>query len=85
MGGIVKAMHYVILALSGAAVAFGVLVIAGVLVPRTLPEEFRVVVGVVIALYGLYRIVIEYTRMSNENRTRGTDPGRRRPPAGGLH
>jgi hypothetical protein len=85
MGGIVKAMHYVILALSGAAVVLGVLVIAGVLVPRTLPEEFRVVVGVVIALYGLYRIVIEYTRMSNENRTRGIDPGRRRPPAGRLH
>ena len=80
-----KAVHYAIVVLSGAAVVLGVLVIVGVLVPRTLPEEFRVVVGVVIVLYGLYRLVIEYTRISNENRTGGVDARRRRPPAGGLH
>ena len=80
-----KTVHYVILVLSGAAMILGVLVITGVLVPRTLPEEFRVVIGVVITLYGLYRIVVEYTRMSNENRTSSMDARRRRPPADGLH
>ncbi|MCK5571584.1 MAG: hypothetical protein KAJ12_02435 [Bacteroidetes bacterium] len=78
-------VHYVILVLSGGAMVVGVLVIAGVLVPRNLPEEFRVVIGVVIVLYGLYRFVVEHMRKSNENRSRLVDTRRRRPPADGMH
>jgi membrane protein implicated in regulation of membrane protease activity len=77
-------VHYVILVLSGAAIVVGVLVIAGVLVPQNFPEEFRVVIGVVIVLYGLYRFVVEYIRKSNENRSRRVDTGGRRPPADGM-
>jgi membrane protein implicated in regulation of membrane protease activity len=54
--------------LAAGAMAVGALMIVGVLVPRNLPEEFRVVMGVVVLLYGLYRSVVEYVRMANERR-----------------
>lgn len=61
-------MRVMILVLSAGAMVIGALVVAGVLVPRTLPEEFRVVSGVVVFLYGLYRFVVEYVRIANERR-----------------
>ena len=66
----------IILILSGGAMVIGALVVAGVLVPRNLPEEFRLVTGIVVFLYGLYRFVVEYVRMASERRSRG--PGRDR-------
>lgn len=66
----------IILVLSAGAMVIGGLVIAGVLVPRNLPEEFRLITGVVVFLYGLYRFVVEYVRMANERRRGG--PGGRR-------
>jgi len=66
----------IILVLSAGAMVIGALVVVGVLVPRNLPEEFRLVTGVVVLLYGLYRFVVEYVRMANERRRGG--PGRDR-------
>ena len=66
----------IILLLSAGAMVIGVLVVLGVLVPRNLPEEFRLVAGIVVFLYGLYRFVVEYVRMANERRNRA--PGRDR-------
>lgn len=59
-------MRYVLLALSGAAMVAGVLIIVGVLVPSrvTFPDHIRVILGVVIFLYGLYRFLISYYRRS---------------------
>lgn len=51
-----------VLAVSGAAMVVGVLVVAGVLVPRNLPDEWRLISGIVLFLYGLYRFVIAYVR-----------------------
>lgn len=65
----------IILVLSAGAMVIGALVIIGVLVPRNLPDEFRLVTGVVVFLYGLYRFVVEYVRIANERRRGG--PGRR--------
>ena len=56
--------RYTILIVSAAAMALGVLIIAGVLVPRNFPEDFRVIMGIVVFLYGLYRFVIAYYRSS---------------------
>ena len=55
-------LRYVILALSAGAMVIGILVIAGVLVPVNFPEQFRVIMGVVVFLYGLYRFVVEYVK-----------------------
>ena len=57
-----KVMRYTVLAISLAAVGLGVLVIAGVLIPRNFPDQFRVMMGVVIVLYGVYRFVVTYFR-----------------------
>jgi hypothetical protein len=63
-----KTMRVVIMALSACVMAVGALVVTGLLVPRTLPEQFRVVAGVVVFLYGLYRFIIEYQRHAHERR-----------------
>jgi len=55
-------IRYTILALSVAAVGFGALVIVGVLIPRNFPDQFRVLLGIVIVLYGVYRFVVTYFR-----------------------
>jgi hypothetical protein len=64
---------YVILALSAGAMAVGALTALGVLVPRSTPEEFRRILGIVVFLYGLYRFVVEYVRSRHTH-----DTGRRR-------
>jgi hypothetical protein len=61
-------MRLVIMVLSAGVMAVGALVTAGVLVPQTLPEQFRVVSGVVVFLYGLYRFIVEYQRNAHERR-----------------
>jgi hypothetical protein len=57
-------VRYVILALSASAVVGGVLIMADLLVPvqGTLPEQYRIIIGAVVALYGAYRFVIAYYR-----------------------
>ena len=58
----VMVLKYAVLLASAAVIGAGVLVLAGVLVPRNVPEEWRVLSGVVLVLYGLYRFVIAYVR-----------------------
>jgi hypothetical protein len=59
---VMEVLKYTVLVISAAAMLLGVLIIAGVLVPRNFPDQYRVVMGVVVFLYGLYRFVIAYTR-----------------------
>ena len=55
-----RVVRYVVLALSAGAMAFGVLIMLGVLVPVhvVMPGEYRIIVGLVVLLYGLYRFVV---------------------------
>jgi len=59
---VAEVLKYTILVISAAAMLLGVLIIAGVLVPRNFPDQYRVIMGIVVFLYGLYRFVIAYTR-----------------------
>lgn len=52
--------RYTILAISGCAMIVGVLVMFGLLVPRNFPEQYGVLMGVVVFLYGAYRFAITY-------------------------
>ena len=54
--------RYTILAVSALVMGAGVLVVAGVLVPRNLPEQYGVLLGIVVFLYGAYRFAITYFR-----------------------
>ncbi len=54
--------RYVILVASGLAMAMGILVIGGVFVPKNLPEQYGVLMGIVVFLYGAYRFTITYFR-----------------------
>ncbi len=57
-----RGLNYVILVVSAAVAVFGTLVIAGILVPRNFPEQFRVIIGAVITLYGIYHFVVSWYR-----------------------
>lgn len=50
----------VVLAVAGAAMAVGVAVMAGWLVPSNLPGQFRVPLGAVVFLYGAYRFAVAW-------------------------
>lgn len=52
--------RYVVLAASGLAMAAGIFVMAGMFVPRNLPEQYGVLLGIVVFLYGAYRFAIAY-------------------------
>jgi hypothetical protein len=54
--------RYTILTVSGLAMIAGILIMAGVLVPRNLPEQYGVLIGVVVFLYGAYRFAIAFFR-----------------------
>jgi hypothetical protein len=58
--GITAILRFTILTISGAASVLGILVATGVLVPARIPENLRVIMGIVISLYGTYRFVIAY-------------------------
>jgi hypothetical protein len=55
-------LKYAVLAVSALAMVVGVLVMAGSLVPRYFPEQYRVVIGAVVFLYGAYRFALTYFR-----------------------
>jgi hypothetical protein len=57
-------VRYVILALSAAAAVCGVMIIAGLLVPvqESVPEQYRIIIGALVTLYGIYRFVIAYSK-----------------------
>jgi hypothetical protein len=59
-----RAIRYVVLVLSAAAVLAGVLILAGILVPRNeaFGDGLRIVFGVVIVLYGAYRFSVTWFR-----------------------
>ena len=54
--------RYTILVISSLAMGAGVLIMVGVLVPRNLPEQYGLLIGVVVFLYGAYRFAIAYFR-----------------------
>lgn len=62
-----EVFRYTVLVIAAAAMVMGVLIIVGVLVPRNFPDQFRVIMGIVVFLYGLYRFVIAYYRSSRRS------------------
>jgi len=59
-------LHYAILALSSALMVLGVLVMAGLMVPQNFPGEYRLLLGIVVFLYGAYRFSVSYFRARKE-------------------
>jgi len=60
-----------VLVLSAAAMLGGAAVIAGWLVPRHFPDQYRVILGAVIVLYGAYRFALTLTRPRRRDRDEG--------------
>jgi hypothetical protein len=59
-------IRYAILSLSSALMVLGVLVMAGLMVPSAFPEQYRVILGAVVFLYGAYRFSVAYFRRPRE-------------------
>lgn len=58
-----KLLNLTVIVVSTVVMLVGVLVVIGKLVPVYFPDQFRIIVGVVVFLYGLYRFVLSYFRM----------------------
>ena len=59
-------LRTVILVLAAGAMAVGVAVMAGWLVPSNLPDRFRIPIGAVVFLYGAYRFIVAWFRTAGE-------------------
>ena len=57
-----EVLRYATLVVSGAAMILGILIMTGILVPRYFPENYALIMGAVIFLYGAYRFAITYYR-----------------------
>lgn len=58
-----RILNLVVMVLSAAVMLVGVLAMVGLLIPVYIPQEYRIIVGVVVFLYGLYRFVLSYFRL----------------------
>jgi len=58
-------VRIVVLALSTAVMLAGLTVATGTVHLQNLPDQFRLILGIVVFLYGLYRFVIAYVRGAN--------------------
>ena len=58
-----RILNLVVMVLAAAVMLVGVLAILGMLIPVYIPEQYRIIVGVVVFLYGLYRFVLSYFRL----------------------
>ena len=58
-------LRYTILVISALAMVTGILIAVGVLVPKNLPGQFGVLMGIVIFLYGAYRFAVTYFKRTN--------------------
>jgi hypothetical protein len=61
-----KPMVYVGYVMSGFLFLCGIVIATGLFMPPTMPEKFRIMFGVVMLLYGIYRFV--NTRMQQHQR-----------------
>ena len=59
---VVVVLRYMAYVVSGAAMAIGAMAMMGFLIPKRFPENYRVVFGAVVFLYGAYRFVLTYIR-----------------------
>lgn len=58
-----RVLNLVVMVLAAAVMLVGVLAIMGLLIPVYIPDQYRIIVGVVVFLYGLYRFVLSYFRL----------------------
>ncbi len=58
-----RILNLAVMVLSAAVMLVGVLAMVGLLVPVYIPQQYRIIVGVVVFLYGMYRFVLSYFRL----------------------
>ena len=58
-----RVTELIAMVISAAVMLVGVLAMVGLLIPRYVPEQFRLLVALVVFLYGLYRFVLSYSRL----------------------
>ncbi len=58
-----RVLNVVVMVLSAAVMLVGILAMVGMLIPVYIPDQYRIIVGLVVFLYGLYRFVLSYFRL----------------------
>ena len=62
-----RLLNVLVMILAAAVMLVGILAIIGMLIPVYIPEQYRIIVGVVVFLYGLYRFVLSYFRLQRRD------------------
>jgi hypothetical protein len=62
-----RLLNVLVMILAAAVMLVGILAIIGLLIPVYIPEQYRIIVGVVVFLYGLYRFVLSYFRLQRRD------------------
>ncbi|MBI5474692.1 MAG: hypothetical protein HY961_20325 [Ignavibacteriae bacterium] len=63
-------LRYTALVLAALAMVMGAVIVAGYLVPKYFPQQYRVVIGAVVFLYGAFRFTVIFFRgrgLRNDN------------------
>jgi len=60
---IIRAVSYLTASI---VLIFGVMLLTGFLMPESIPLDFRIIMGVIVILYGIYRTVIIFVKQRNE-------------------
>jgi len=51
---------------AGLVLIVGIIILTGSLIPSSVPENYRVVLGIVMVIYGTYRIVMIWMKQRQE-------------------
>ncbi len=58
-------MKYLAYVVASIFIMLGAAILAGYFITENVPSQFRIMMGIVLILYGLFRIVITYSKRNN--------------------
>lgn len=62
-----KVMRYIAYFAAILFILFGIAILAGYFIKESVPEQFRIMAGIVLILYGAFRFVTTYFKKNQNN------------------
>ena len=60
-------MRYIAYAAAVIFIIFGIAILAGYFIKESVPQQFRIMAGIVLILYGAFRLVTTYFKKNQNN------------------
>ena len=62
-----KVMRYIAYTAAVIFILFGIAILAGYFIKESVPQQFRIMAGIVLILYGAFRLIITYFKKNQNN------------------